>query len=310
MAKLDGRIFMTGGSGTLGRAIVNHAIQKGWKTLFTIYSRDPMKQAAMRGAWYNVGGVKCQFVIGDVRDQNSLLRAMAGHDTVLHLAAMKHIPQAEADPDACYEINVTGSRHVLDAALIHGINDVVLITTDKACKPINAYGCTKMMMERLALVYSETGMDVYLPRYGNVIESTGSVLVRWKKQISEGKPISVTDPKMTRFWLTPARAAEIVVESLDYPNLVYVPRLPALSIEKVIEYSLGEPEMEIIGLRPGEKIHEELLTWEESAFAVRQDDFILVRPPTSERYEPFMNYSSDKAPEIDRNSMRAMLGLK
>ena len=310
MAKLEGRIFMTGGSGTLGRAIVNHAIQNGWNALFTIYSRDPMRQAPMRGAWYNVGGVKCQLVIGDVRDQNSLLRAMAGHDIVLHLAAMKHIPQAEADPDACYEINVTGSRHVLDAALIHGIKDVVLITTDKACAPINSYGCTKMMMERLAFAYSKAGLRVYLPRYGNVIESTGSVLVFWKKQIEEGKPISVTDPKMTRFWLTPARAAQIVVESLDYPNLVYVPKLPALSIEKVVEYSLGEPEVEIIGLRPGEKIHEELLTWEESAFAINHDDFILVRPPTSERYETFMNYSSDKAPEIERDDMRAMLGLK
>jgi len=305
MGELKGRIFMTGGSGTLGRAIVNLANENEWDAHFTIYSRDPMRQAKMRNS---IKG-NLQFVIGDVRDQNTLRRAMAGHDLVLHLAAMKHIPQAEADPDSCYEINVVGSRNVLDAALIHGIKDVVLISTDKACHPINSYGCTKMMMERLGFLYAETGMNVYMPRYGNVVESTGSVVTIWKKQLADGKPLKVTNPYMTRFWLTPERAAEIVVESLHHPGVVYVPKLPALSLDKMIEYTIGDPPMDVVGLRPGEKIHEELMTLEESCYMTEYSDAFVIKSPTSERFEPIKNYESCDAPEVGREEMRRMVGM-
>ena len=303
---------MTGGSGTLGNAIVDFLMEHQAGGMVTIFSRDPMRQEKMRHK-YRKHPFVFNYVVGDVRDRSALLRAMAGHDFVLHLAAMKHIPQAEYDPDACFEINVVGTKNVLDVALIHEIQDVVLISTDKACHPINAYGMSKAMMERYGFAYAETGMNIYMPRYGNVIESTGSVLVYWKKQIAQGKPISVTNPEMTRFWLTPEQSAEIVIESLEFPNEIYVPMLPALSIGKIIEYALEEPDINIVGLRPGEKIHEELLTWEESAFANESyfaDTFYTINSPTSERFVPFGNYCSDNPiRSVTRGEMRSMLGL-
>ena len=201
---------------------------------------------------------------------------------------------------------------MLDAALTLGIEDVVLITTDKACHPSNSYGCTKMMMERLAFSYINADMNIYLPRYGNVITSTGSVARIWQEQLAKGEPITVTDPKMTRFWLSPQRAAEIVVESLYYPNYVYIPKLPALSLEKMIAYALEEgAPMKVIGLRPGEKTHEELLTFEESAYAADMDMAYIVRAPTTFRADPFGNYSSQKpVKEVERADMRKMLGLE
>lgn len=305
--KLKGHILLTGGSGTLGHAIVELAKQLDLDCQFTVFSRDPMKQSAMRHKYPDL-----QFVIGDVRDKDEVIKAMAGHDMVIHAAAMKHIPEAEYDPIACYAVNVTGSQNVLDAALTLGIEDVVLITTDKACHPSNSYGCTKMMMERLAFSYINADMNIYLPRYGNVITSTGSVARIWREQLVKGEPISVTDPKMTRFWLSPQRAAEIVVESLYYPNRVYVPKLPALSLEKMIVYALEEGvPMEVIGLRPGEKTHEELLTFEESAYAADMDGAYIVRAPTLLRADPFGNYSSQKpVKEVERYEMRKMLGLE
>lgn len=303
--KLKGRILLTGGSGTLGNAIVELAKQLDCQ--FTIFSRDPMKQSVMRHKYPDL-----QFVIGDVRDKDEVIKAMAGHDMVIHAAAMKHIPEAEQDPIACYAVNVTGSQNVLDAALTLGIEDVVLITTDKACHPTNSYGCTKMMMERLAFSYINADMNVYLPRYGNVITSTGSVARIWQEQLAKGEPITVTDPKMTRFWLSPQRAAEVVAESLRFPNYIYVPTLPALSLEKMISYVFEEDvPMKVIGLRPGEKTHEELLTFEESAYAVASATAYLVRAPTTPRTDPFGNYSSQKpVREVERADMRKMLGLE
>jgi UDP-N-acetylglucosamine 4,6-dehydratase len=301
-------IFMTGGTGTLGGAIVQHIVDFKRHQMnpdITVYSRDPMRQSAMRQKWPWI-----HFVIGDVRDKNSLIKAMAGHDFVLNLSAMKHIPQAEQDPDACFEINVIGSRNVLDAAIIHGIKDVVLISTDKACRPINAYGMSKAMMERYGFAYAGAGLNVYIPRYGNVIESTGSVVAFWKKQIEQGKPLSITDPEMTRFWITPRQAAEIVFKSLEYPGLIYIPKQPALSIGKMAAYLFDAYDFEVVGLRPGEKIHEELLTREESAFAINDRDFFLLKPPTSERHSSFINYSSDKPKhELSREELRSMLEL-
>lgn len=305
--KLKGRILLTGGSGTLGHAIVELAKQLDLDCRYTIFSRDPMKQSVMRHKHPDL-----KFVIGDVRDKDEVIKAMAGHDMVIHAAAMKHIPEAEYDPIACYAVNVTGSQNVLDAALTLGVEDVVLITTDKACHPSNSYGCTKMMMERLAFSYINADMNIYLPRYGNVITSTGSVARIWQEQLANKEPISVTDLKMTRFWLSPQRAAEIVVESLRYPNYVYVPTLPALSLEKMISYVFEEDvPTKVIGLRPGEKTHEELLTFEESAYAVASAKTYLVRAPTTPRTAPFGNYSSQKpVKEVGRADMRKMLGLE
>lgn len=302
---MSNNIFLTGGSGTLGKAILETSEQP-----ITVFSRDPMKQMKLRAELDR----EFRCVIGDVRDEMAVFRAMAGHDLVIHAAAMKHIPQAEQDPDACYEINVRGSRNVLDAALRHGIRDVVLISTDKACHPVNVYGCSKMMMERLALSYVSAGLNVYLPRYGNVIDSTGSVVQVWRKQLADGGKISITDPQMTRFWLTPNQAVDVIMESMKYKNTIYVPRLPALSIIKLAQYALGDDvEVETIGLRPGEKIHEELMTKEESVYAATVgDEAFLVRDLTGPRNtERLYNFSSQFPYEdLTCHEVREMLGME
>jgi len=299
------KTFLTGGSGTLGKALLQY-----YTNDYTIFSRDPMKQMKLRAEFPDV-----HCVIGDVRDDVAVYRAMAGHDMVIHAAAMKHIPQAEKDPDACYEINVQGSRNVLDAALRHGIKDVVLISTDKACHPVNAYGCTKMMMERLAFSYVKAGLNVYIPRYGNVIDSTGSVVQVWHKQICDGGKITITDPEMTRFWLTPKQAVEVIAESMNYPNMIYIPRLYSLSILRLAQYVTGKGknlEYTTIGLRPGEKMHEELLTHEESHYVAfsHRSAYILrdtkgVRLTTKE-----FNYSSYDAMQLTKEEVWKMLGLE
>jgi len=297
------KIFLTGGSGTLGKALLQY-----YPDDYTVFSRDPMKQMKLKAEFPNV-----HCVIGDVRDNTAVFRAMAGHDMVIHAAAMKHIPQAEKDPDACYEINVQGSRTVMDAALRHGIKDVVLISTDKACHPVNAYGCTKMMMERLAFSYVDAGLNVYIPRYGNVIDSTGSVVQVWHKQMCSGGKITITDPKMTRFWLTPKRAVSVIMMSLSYPNMIYVPKLPALSILKLAQYVTGQDvKYETIGLRPGEKVHEELMTVEESAYtSTILEKAYLIRDLTGPRGTPTKGYSSDKPTrEVTKEEAWKMLGLE
>ena len=306
----DRNIFLTGGSGTLGQAFIDCPRRSSLS--ITVFSRDPMKQARLRNQVKDYQFVDVQFVVGDVRDDFAVLRAMAGHDLVIHAAAMKHIPQAEKDPDACYEINVQGSRNVLDAALRHGIKDVVLISTDKACHPVNVYGCSKMMMERLAFSYVDAGINVYIPRYGNVIDSTGSVVQVWHKQMASGRKISITDPKMTRFWLTPDQAVDVIMKSMEHKNMIYVPKLPALSILKLAQYTLGEDvEYETIGLRPGEKIHEELMTKEESAYSASIGDIsYLIRDINGPRGTARKGYVSNKpGRELTREETRKMLGL-
>lgn len=300
------KTFLTGGSGTLGVALVGASYPD---EDITIFSRDPMKQMKLKAKFPDI-----HCVIGDVRDDMAVFRAMAGHDLVIHAAAMKHIPQAEQDPDACYEINVQGSRNVLDAALRHGIKDVVLISTDKACHPVNVYGCTKMMMERLAFSYIDAGLNVYIPRYGNVVDSTGSVVKVWHQQLSDGKPITITNPDMTRFWLSPQQAVDVIRESMGYPNRIYVPKLPSLSILKLAQYVTGcnDFEYETTGLRPGEKVHEELMTLEESAYASQwMDKAFIIRNTTERRGSQTMAYSSDKPiRELTREEAWKMLGLE
>lgn len=308
---LDQNIFMTGGTGTLGNAVIDYPRRTNLS--ITIFSRDPMRQAKLRNKISEQDFIDARFVVGDVRDDYSLARAMAGHDIVLHAAAMKHIPQAEHDPDGCYEINVLGSRNVLDAALRNGIKDVILISTDKACHPVNVYGCTKMMMERLALSYVKAGINVYIPRYGNVVDSTGSVVQVWRRQLAEEGGITITDPQMTRFWLSPRQAVDAILDSYRLPNSIYVPMLPALDIVQFAEYAIEKDfGFETIGLRPGEKIHEELMTREESAYAWYVGDRAhLIRDMTGLRGTPIGNYSSDKpVRELTKEEVRDMLGLE
>lgn len=275
---LEGNIFITGGTGSLGRALLRYLAEEEATDRVTVYSRDEIKQQALKREYPHV-----HCVIGDVADYDTLERAMVGHAVVLHLAAFKHIPAGESNVLSMLNSNLLGSQNVAQAALRNGVHHVLGISTDKAVHPVNAYGCSKMLMERVFQEFNAYGLtEFHLVRYGNVVDSTGSVLPLWKRQVERGEPITLTDRDMTRFWLSVEEAVHYALTALAAPaGTVYVPRLKGLSMERFAEYVMPQAEIRITGLRPGEKRHEELITLEESRFARKLPRGWVLYPNTS-----------------------------
>jgi FlaA1/EpsC-like NDP-sugar epimerase len=197
--KLTGKVFITGGAGTLGKAILRRAKQEGWDAQFTIYSTDPMKHKAIKELYPDV---TC--VLGSVTDPDSLTLAIAGHDVVIHAAALKHIVECEKYPLATLDVNVHGSQNVFAVCAELQIPHVVAISTDKACAPINTYGVTKMMMERIfhAYAWAYPHTEFHICRYGNVVGSTGSFIHNWRRDLLELGLVNSTVETMTRFWMS------------------------------------------------------------------------------------------------------------
>jgi len=309
---LSGSICITGGSGFLGRAILRRASLEKWPARFTILSRDPMKQAALRRQFPDL---VLSLQLGDVRDYASVERVIAGHDTVLHLAALKHIPQAEWDVSECLAVNVDGTRNVARAAVRMGVRKVVGISTDKAARAVNTYGLTKALLERIFQEAArQTAVTEFaLARYGNVVGSTGSVIPIWDAQAARGEPLTVTNPGITRFWIDANSAVDIVLAASTLSKgLIYIPRMPAMSVGKMARALYPDAEVTIIGMRPGEKVHEDLLQEQESYWAESFDGHYLlhsmVEPPV--RAEPLKAYASDKPSGwITPEQFRAMVAL-
>lgn len=263
--QLTANVFVTGGSGTLASAILHRATAENWPCTFTLFSRDPLKQQQMKRKY-----PQYRYVLGDIQNYDALYMAMVGHDTVLHLAALKHIPECEANPLDCIGINVVGSQNVALAAVQAGVKQVLGISTDKSAYVVNTYGATKRLLESIFKGFNgRYDTTFHLCRYGNVIGSNGSVLPLWQRQMAEGRKPTITHPDMTRFWLTEQQAVDIVLLSLaNPPGTITVPLAPALDMEHFAQYLLGdEVELDTIGLRPGEKMHECLITAEEMSHA-------------------------------------------
>lgn len=312
-------IFMTGGAGTLGRAIARRRAEKGWSGRLTVYSTDEHKHAFMRRLYPDV-----QYVQGDIRNPETLYLAMVGHDICLHLAATKVIPVSEYQSIDTIDVNIYGSQVVAQTCVRANIEHALAISTDKACHPHNLYGATKMAMEKVWQEYARAGFDTqfHLVRYGNVLESTGSVVEFWKQSVQRGEPIKITEPTMTRFWLSPQQAVDLVIDALEWNSgQVLIPMHPALSIGKLAEYSIGigldqdEGEawpIEPIPLRPGEKMHETLLTVEELEYAMKGNyERIILGPttgmkvPKEDRFE--LPYTSDTAIELTKEQLAELL---
>lgn len=304
---IRGNVLVTGGTGTLGRALVARAVRENWDCAFTIYSRDEMKQQAMKRQFPN-----CRYVLGDVADYDTLERVMVGHQGVLHLAAFKHIPAGEMNLAALYSTNLTGSLNVVKAALRTGVEWCLGISTDKACHPVNAYGMTKALMERFFQEANRAEVTRFqLVRYGNVLDSTGSVIPAWRGQAERGEPLKVTDPAMTRFWLSVAQAVDGITAALELPpGVVLIPMLRGLRMYHFAGYLFpGQPQV-TTGLRPGEKRHEELLTIEESRFAETCGNRFHLYPVTDTPLSESgltHGYTSDCAPQLTRAELLAML---
>jgi UDP-N-acetylglucosamine 4,6-dehydratase/5-epimerase len=299
---LSGSILITGGSGTLGQAIVRTAVKENWDCSFTIYSRSELRQAQMRARYPH-----CRYVLGDVRDYDRLSAAVAGHDLVIHAAAMKRIPECEQHPAECYATNVQGSANVVRACLAGNVKRCVGISTDKACRAITAYGASKLMLEKLFQAAPEGPCAFTLVRYGNVVASNGSVIPLWRQQAARGEALTITDPEMTRFWMAESEAVRVVVHAavLSSRGAIYVPKMGALSIVEMADIvAPGVPHV-VTGLRSTEKQHEDLIHVDE--VVTESERSFVVWPPRWLDAMRGASYTSYAAPRLTREQFLAML---
>lgn len=271
---LSGNVLLIGGSGFLGRATIRRAKRDGWPCSFTVYSRDETKQWEVKNRWPDV---RC--VLGDVaRDLDRLMAVMSGHDTVIHMGAVKYIPEAEWNVEETVRVNIDGSRNVIAAAKAAGVENVIGISTDKACAPLNLYGATKMVMERLFTEANRVGKRATrfsTVRYGNVLGSTGSVIPLFARQIEEFGECRITDSRMTRFWLSVDEAIDLILlanrEMAIRPGVTLVGLNPAMRISDLATavWMIERPgdanvKLTYTGMRPGEKLHESLFNAQEA----------------------------------------------
>lgn len=309
---LPSNVFVTGGTGTLGLALAKRLAADYPHVTLTVYSRDALRQQAMRRLY-----PQYRYIVGDVCDYETLAAAITGHDLVIHAAALKHIPECELNPSYTHTINVQGSFNVLYASLNSGVKQLLTIGTDKECHPVNFYGMTKGIVSRfyqhMAQVLAGT-MRINLVRYGNVLDSNGSVLKAWSDAVAQGVKPRITDPTMTRFWLSDSQAIDAILYALTEPSsTITIPRLPGLSMGRMFDYLYPNDEYEVIGLRPGEKMHEELLTLEEARFTEKSSGRYLRlypvtgQPLNSESYPG--GYTSDIAPELTKEKLVGMVGV-
>jgi UDP-N-acetylglucosamine 4,6-dehydratase len=283
MTTLQGAsILVTGGTGSFGKAFIRHALDHLDPARVVIFSRDELKQWETRAL---LGDDKrLRWFIGDIRDRRRLTRAMHGVDYVVHAAALKQVDTAEYNPNEYIRTNVEGSQNVVEAAIDAGVKKVVALSTDKASSPINLYGATKLCADRLFMSANhyaagyETRFSVV--RYGNVMGSRGSVIPLFKRLAAEGESLPITDDRMTRFWITLPQAVKFVVDSFDLMDggELYVPRIPSMKILDLVEaVAPGAPTHEI-GIRPGEKLHEEMIAPDDSRRTVLLGDRYVVMP--------------------------------
>lgn len=304
---LYGKVLITGGSGYLGRAIMKRAQRESWPCQFTVFSRDEYKQAKCRRQYKDA-----RYILGDVRYREQLTLAMVGHDLTIHTAALKYVPEGEHNVTECISVNVGGTQSVFAAAREADMARVVVISTDKAVAPSNVYGMTKALCERLV---GETAMDLYGPeisavRYGNVIGSTGSVIPEFERQYKETKHVSVTDPDMTRFWMPVDDAIDLIVTaSKSESGSILVPQPRAMLLADLVAAVVPNATMDVTGLRPGEKMHETLLTQSESVFATTFDNEAIYRIPAISRrsaaHRRWFEITSDNVDCISADEFRA-----
>lgn len=271
----DKVLLITGGTGSFGNAVINRFLHTDVAEI-RIFSRDEKKQSDMRAAIHND---KVKYYIGDVRDPGSVENAMRGVDYVFHAAALKQVPSCEFYPMQAVYTNIIGTEHVLDAAVRNGVSRVIALSTDKAAYPINAMGISKAMMEKLVAAKARvlTGGEAILcsTRYGNVMASRGSVIPHFVEQIKQGKPITITDPNMTRFMMSLEDAVELVLFAYEHGSQgdLFVQKAPAATVgmlaEALKKIFKADNEIRIIGTRHGEKLHETLMSREER---IRSDD--------------------------------------
>lgn len=300
------RLLITGGTGTFGNAVLRRSLELGLKEII-VFSRDEKKQDDLRRSYANAS---VRWYIGDVRDRNALRDAMSGVDFVFHAAALKQVPSCEFFPMEAVRTNVNGSENVFDAAVEAGVARVVLLSTDKAAYPINAMGISKAMAEKVmaakAQVASDRGTTLSATRYGNVMASRGSVIPLLVEQLLAGRPLTITDPDMTRFMMSIEEAVELVLYAFEHasPGDLFVKKAPACrlaDLASAIQHVFGkEVGTTVIGTRHGEKLYETLLTREEMARATDHGDYYRVPADTRDlNYHLFFSEGRNQVSRAD-----------
>ena len=320
----DNTILITGGTGSFGNAFVQHIKSEDLKEI-RIFSRDEKKQEDMRKQ-YNSS--KLKFYIGDVRDHNSVLNAMRGVDHVFHAAALKQVPSCEFHPIQAVKTNIIGTENVLECAIVCDVKRVVCLSTDKAVYPINSMGISKAMMEKVAIAKSRNSNStvICIIRYGNVMASRGSVIPLFVEQIRSSNPLTITNPKMTRFMMTLPDAVNLVLYAFNngHSGDIFIQKAPAATIETLAHalttiLEVPEHKLNIIGTRHGEKLYETLLTREEMIFAEDLGDYYRIKPDLRDlNYGKYfdqgeveisstVDYNSHNTKRLDLEEMKSLL---
>ena len=309
----DKVLLITGGTGSFGNAVLRRFLDSDIKEI-RIFSRDEKKQDDMR---HHLQNPKVKFYIGDVRDKRSVDGVMNGVDYIFHAAALKQVPSCEFFPTQAVRTNVLGTENVLDSAIEHGVKNVVVLSTDKAAYPINAMGISKAMMEKVAIAkgrqLGETGSTtICCTRYGNVMASRGSVIPLWVEQMKDNKPVTITDPSMTRFMMTLDDAVDLVVYAFQHGHNgdLFVQKAPAATLSTLAEAlkqiyakvdpKYGETEVRVIGTRHGEKLYETLVTREEMSKAIDMGNYYRIPCDTRDlNYDKFFTEGSEDISKIE-----------
>jgi len=325
----DKKILITGGTGSLGQALTHRLLQKNVKTI-RILSRNENKQIEMESKFNDD---RLRFFLGDIRDKERLVRATEDIDYVFHAAALKHVPKIEYNPFEAIKTNVIGSQNVIDACLEANVKKAICIGTDKAVSPLNTYGATKLLMEKLFVTannYLDPKKHVtkfIAVRYGNVLGSSGSVVPKFIEQIKNKKKITITDNQMTRFSITMDEALDFILKATEYGqgSEIFVPKIRAYTIfdiKNALTEILGDYEEEIVGVRPGEKMHETLINNEEIRYSWEHNDLYMITNPLYPMFHPnvindtykeikkldkFERYSSDLVEKIPKDELQQIL---
>jgi UDP-N-acetylglucosamine 4,6-dehydratase len=277
-------ILLTGGTGSFGNAFVERAIDAWPDITVRVYSRDELKQSEMRAKF---GDRNLRFLIGDVRDRLRMSRAAQGCDVIVHAAAMKQVPACEYNPFEAVRTNVLGAQHVVDAAIDAKVARVVALSTDKAVNPVNLYGATKLCAEKIFVqgnaYAAQSQTRLACVRYGNVVGSRGSVVPLFRQQMAERGRLTITDERMTRFWITLPQAVDLVLHALATMEggEIFIPKIPSMRVVDLAAAMAPGMPRDIIGIRPGEKLHELMITADESRHAIDSGSTFVVLPEHS-----------------------------